>query len=77
MKPFNLSEWALGHRSLVWYFMIVFMIAGFFAYLNLGREEDPNFSIKTMTITVIWPGATPDFAQTCAIPVRIASSGAL
>ena len=58
MKSFNLSEWALGHRSLVWYFMIVFMIAGLFAYLSLGREEDPNFSIKTMTITVIWPGAT-------------------
>ena len=41
MKSFNLSDWALRHRSLVWYFMIVFMVAGVFSYLNLGREEDP------------------------------------
>ena len=51
MKPFNLSDWALEHRSLVWYFMIVFMVAGMFAYLNLGREEDPAFTIKTMIIS--------------------------
>ncbi len=50
MKKFNLSEWALAHRSLVSYFMIVFLIAGVFSYLNLGREEDPNFTIKTMVI---------------------------
>jgi multidrug efflux pump subunit AcrB len=32
MKTFNLSEWALDHKSLVWYFMIVFTIAGIFSY---------------------------------------------
>ncbi|WP_152047161.1 efflux RND transporter permease subunit [Aureimonas psammosilenae] len=58
MKRFNLSEWALGHRSLVWYFMIVFAVAGALAYVNLGREEDPNFTIKTMIIQANWPGAT-------------------
>jgi len=58
VKTFNLSEWALSHRSLVWYFMIVFMAAGAYAYLGLGREEDPAFSIKTMTVSLQWPGAT-------------------
>jgi len=58
MKPFNLSDWALGHRSLVWYFMIAFMAAGFFSYLHLGRQEDPNFTIKTMVIQAQWPGAS-------------------
>jgi multidrug efflux pump subunit AcrB len=57
-KPFNLSDWALAHRSLVWYFMIVFAIAGVFSYLGLGREEDPNFTIKTMVIQANWPGAS-------------------
>ncbi|MBY4590257.1 efflux RND transporter permease subunit [Rhizobium redzepovicii] len=60
MKSFNLSDWALEHRSLVWYFMIVFILAGAFSYLNLGREEDPNFTIKTMVITAQWPGASAD-----------------
>ncbi len=58
MKPFNLSDWALEHRSLVWYFMIVFALLGVFSYLGLGREEDPNFTIKTMIIQAQWPGAS-------------------
>ena len=60
MKTFNLSDWALGHRSLVWYFMIAFMAAGLFAYLQLGRQEDPDFTIKTMVIGAQWPGASPE-----------------
>ena len=55
---FNLSEWALRHRSLVWYFMIVSSIAGVMAYVSLGREEDPSFTIKTMVIQAQWPGAS-------------------
>ncbi|AMS39518.1 MULTISPECIES: efflux RND transporter permease subunit [Aminobacter] len=60
MKGFNLSDWALNHRSLVWYFMLIFTVAGVFAYLNLGREEDPSFTIKTMLIQANWPGASVD-----------------
>lgn len=60
MKPFNLSDWALEHRSLVWYFMIVFILAGTFSYFNLGREEDPAFTIKTMIINAQWPGASAE-----------------
>ena len=60
MKRFNLSDWALEHRSLVWYFMLVFVVAGVFAYINLGREEDPSFTIKTMLIQANWPGASVD-----------------
>lgn len=58
MKTFNLSEWALNHRSLVWYFMLISLAAGIFSYVNLGREEDPQFTIKTMTISAQWPGAS-------------------
>ena len=32
MNKFNLSDWALEHRSLVWYFMIIFAVAGAYAY---------------------------------------------
>ena len=60
MKSFNLSDWALKHRSLVWYFMIAFMAAGVFSYLQLGRAEDPDFTIKTMVIQAQWPGASAD-----------------
>ena len=60
MMSFNLSDWALKHRSLVWYFMIAFMVAGVFAYLQLGRQEDPDFTIKTMVIQAQWPGASAE-----------------
>jgi multidrug efflux pump subunit AcrB len=58
-KPkFNLSLVALNNRSVIWYFMIVCMVAGALAYINLGREEDPQFTIKTMVVTALWPGAS-------------------
>jgi multidrug efflux pump subunit AcrB len=55
---FNLSEWALNHRSLVIYFMIVAVLAGMLSYFRLGRSEDPTFVIKTMVVQAAWPGAT-------------------
>ena len=57
-KKFNLSAVALDNPSVIWYFMIVCMVAGVMAYINLGREEDPQFTIKTMVIAAQWPGAT-------------------
>jgi multidrug efflux pump subunit AcrB len=57
---FNLSEWALRHRSFIWYFMGIFAVMGVVSYLNLGREEDPTFTIKTMLIQAQWPGASVD-----------------
>jgi multidrug efflux pump len=58
MKRFNLSEWALRHRSLVTYFMLVIVVAGIGSYLRLGRSEDPDFTVKTMVVQAAWPGAT-------------------
>jgi multidrug efflux pump len=58
LKDFNLSDWALGHRSLVWFLMLVCLVAGVMAYSRLGREEDPPFAIKTMVVQASWPGAT-------------------
>jgi multidrug efflux pump subunit AcrB len=58
MKSFNLSRWALDHKSFVIYLMLVVAIAGIVQYGKLGREEDPPFTIKTMVVKTLWPGAT-------------------
>ena len=58
MTRLNLSEWAIRHRSLVTYFMLVLVVAGVASYLRLGRSEDPEFTIKTMVVQATWPGAT-------------------
>ncbi len=57
---FNLSKWALEHRSFVVYIMIAATIAGLGAFYRLGRDEDPPFVIKTMVVQAAWPGATMD-----------------
>lgn len=58
MNGFNLSTWALGHRSFISYLMLLIVVAGGLSYLRLGREEDPSFTIKTMVVQANWPGAT-------------------
>jgi len=64
MKGFNLSQWAITHRALVLFMMIVLGGGGIYSYFNLGRAEDPSFTIKVMIVNVAWPGATASEMQT-------------
>ena len=58
MSGINLSDWALKHRSLVVYMMMIAVVGGALSYFRLGRNEDPAFIIKTMVVQAAWPGAT-------------------
>ena len=58
MTGFNLSAWAIRHRPLVHYLMAMLVIIGVASYMKLGRNEDPTFTIKAMTVRTQWPGAT-------------------
>ena len=58
MRRFNLSEWAITHQPLVLFMILLLGAAGAYSYFNLGRAEDPSFTIKTMIVNVAWPGAT-------------------
>src|SRR6202049_2809993 len=64
MQRFNLSQWAITHRALVLFMILVLGAAGAFSYLKLGRAEDPPFTIKVMIVNVAWPGATASEMQT-------------
>jgi multidrug efflux pump len=55
---FNLSEWALKHRPLVRYLIVVCAIFGALAYAMLGQSEDPPFTFKVMVVKTNWPGAS-------------------
>lgn len=57
---FNLSEWALRHRQVVLYLMIVLAIVGALSYTKLGQSEDPPFTFKAMVIRTLWPGASAE-----------------
>ncbi len=54
----NLSSWALRHVSLTYYLMLILVLGGIMAFNGLGQAEDPEFTIKTMVVRTLWPGAT-------------------
>ena len=58
MTRLNLSEWALRHRAMVAYLIVILMLGGIYSYLKLGRAEDPDFTFKAMVVRTLWPGAT-------------------
>ncbi|MFL6949815.1 MAG: efflux RND transporter permease subunit [Xanthobacteraceae bacterium] len=64
MQRFNLSQWAITHRALVLFMILILGAAGTYSYFNLGRAEDPSFTIKVMVMNVAWPGATVAEMQT-------------
>ncbi len=63
MKSFNLTEWALNHRAVVLFLILIIAIAGALGFSRIGQLEDPNFSVPSMTAMVLWPGATAQQVQ--------------
>ena len=55
---FNLSAIAVRERAVTLFSIILLVAAGAYAFVKLGRAEDPSFTIKTLTVTSVWPGAT-------------------
>ncbi|PDT18667.1 MFS transporter [Rhizobium sp. J15] len=55
---FNLSALAVRERAVTLFFIVLLAAAGAYAFVKLGRAEDPSFTIKTLTVTTVWPGAT-------------------
>lgn len=58
MNSFNLSSYAVRQPAVTLFLIIATLLAGVIAFGKLGRAEDPSFTVKTMTITAAWPGAT-------------------
>ena len=54
---------SLNNRVLVWYFIIITAIGGVFAYVKLGRMEDPTFTIRQMVVSAVWLGASAEEMQ--------------
>src|SRR5439155_24320607 len=63
MRSFNLSALAVRERAITLFFICASALAGIYAYFHLGRAEDPSFTIKVLTVTAVWPGATAQEMQ--------------
>ena len=62
-KRFNLSALAVRERSITLFLIILIAVAGILSFFELGRAEDPPFTVKQMTIVSAWPGATAQEMQ--------------
>ncbi|MDU4993494.1 MAG: efflux RND transporter permease subunit [Klebsiella quasipneumoniae] len=60
---FNLSALAVRERSITQFLIILITVAGILSFFELGRAEDPPFTVKQMTIITAWPGATAQEMQ--------------
>ncbi|UCD73786.1 MAG: efflux RND transporter permease subunit, partial [Phycisphaerales bacterium] len=55
----NLPAFALKRRVLTNFLGCLIAIGGIFSYFQLGRLEDPDFTVKRGVIVTAYPGATP------------------
>jgi len=63
MGSFNLSLWAIRRPALTLFLILALGLGGVLAYFQLGRAEDPSFTIKNVNVSAIWPGATTEEMQ--------------
>lgn len=63
MKGPNLSAAAVRYPSLTLFLILLTAVAGAIAFLQLGRAEDPAYTVKAMVVTAAWPGATAQEMQ--------------
>ncbi|MAK55435.1 MAG: MFS transporter, partial [Pusillimonas sp.] len=59
----NLSALAVKERAITLFFLILAVVAGIYAFLSLGRAEDPPFTVRALVVSANWPGATPQEMQ--------------
>src|SRR3989454_8935871 len=63
MRSFNLSALAVRERAITLFFICASALAGIYSYFYFGRAGDPSFTIKVLTLTAVWPGATAQEKQ--------------
>lgn len=56
----NIIEAAMKNNGLVFFFMAVIVIFGFFSLPRLKKNEFPDVTIRTGVVAIVYPGATAD-----------------
>ncbi|HCH5663353.1 TPA: multidrug efflux RND transporter permease subunit VmeV [Vibrio parahaemolyticus] len=54
----NIAEHSIKNKVISWLFIVILAIGGVTSFLELGRLEDPAFTIKDAMIVATYPGAT-------------------
>ncbi|MGD8558548.1 MAG: efflux RND transporter permease subunit, partial [Gammaproteobacteria bacterium] len=54
----NIAEYFIRNKVISWVLIIVFLVGGILSYNNLGRLEDPEFTVKDAVVITQYPGAS-------------------
>jgi len=55
----KLTEYSIKNSVSSWMFALILLFGGIISYNNLGRLEDPEFTLKMAMISTTYPGASP------------------
>ena len=70
----NLGVASVENKRVVFFFMLLILLGGVWSYLNIGRLEDPEFTIKEALIVTPYPGASAqEVAKEITNPIESAS----
>lgn len=76
----NLAEFAIRQRTFVLFFTALSVIAGLYSYFDMGKLEDPSFTVKTAVVVTLYPGASAQEVEhqvTDTIETKLQEMGSL
>ncbi|MBY6186701.1 efflux RND transporter permease subunit [Marinobacter hydrocarbonoclasticus] len=56
----NLATFAIRQRTFVLFFTVLCVVAGLYSYFDLGKLEDPTFTVKSAVVVTLYPGASAE-----------------
>ena len=59
LKELPITRWCVNNRTSIYIFTILVSVAGFYIYQNLPKELYPDVVMPTISVTTIYPGASP------------------
>ena len=69
----NIGEFSIRNDRIIFFSVLLILVGGLVAYRELGRLEDPEFTIKEALIITPYPGADPEaVANEVTNPIEIA-----
>lgn len=57
---FNLPELAIQKKPVTYFIVALLIVGGLLSFFQLGRLEDPEFTVKTAIVTTVYPGASAE-----------------
>lgn len=56
----NISKISVANRPILWFFLVLILLGGVYAFEVLGKKEDSTFKIKSAVVVCPYAGATPE-----------------